>query len=94
LLFVIVIVNSYTLDLNGDTSRSILDNTSNNYIILFPNTLISGTTISAGITCERQAVLNNRFKTEGQNEVMLVGTLTHEIFQWAVANRSRSKLYN
>ena len=84
-----IVKSLYTIDLKGDIKQSILDNTTSDYIILFPNTLISGTTISTGITCERQAVLNNRFKTEGQNEVMFVGTLTHEVFQWAVANRSR-----
>eukprot|EP00111_Clytia_hemisphaerica_P000398 TCONS_00001102-protein len=77
---------AYVSNLNDACRRSILCNNSKEFITVFPNTLISGTTIASGITCERQAVLNTRFKTEGQNEVMLVGTLTHEIFQWAISN--------
>ena len=69
--------------------KSVLDNISKNYITIFPSTLVAGTTIASGITCERQAVLNSRFKTDGQNEVMLVGTLTHELFEWSVTNKSK-----
>lgn len=69
--------------------QSILDNNTKDFITVFPNTLISGTTIASGITCERRAVLDTRFKTEGQNKIMLTGTMTHEIFQWSIANNSR-----
>ena len=80
----------FIVDLNASSKRSILDNNSREYITIFPNTLVAGTTIAAGITCERQAVLNTRFKMDGQNEVMLVGTLTHELFEWAVTNQSKT----
>ena len=79
----------FSLDLDKNCRQSILDNNTKDFITVFPNTLISGTTIASGITCERRAVLDTRFKTEGQNKIMLTGTLTHEIFQWSIANNSR-----
>lgn len=62
----------------------ILDNKTEHHITLYPNTLISGTTIAAGISCERQAIFNERFKMEKQNEAMLLGTITHDLFEWAL----------
>ena len=79
-------------DLNGK-STIILDNSSHRYLILFPNTLISGTTISMGINCPRQAVLSEMFKTDGPNEVMLFGTLMHELFDFVLKEKGKRGLY-
>ena len=67
----------------------VLDNKSSDHLTLFPGMLISGTTIAAGITCERQAILNERFKTEQQNEAMFLGTLIHDLFDWALKANSK-----
>ncbi len=57
-----------------------LDNQSLRILTLFPNTLVSGTTISMGITCQRRGVLSELFKTDGPNQVMFTGTFMHELF--------------
>jgi len=87
-------VNVYPGDLayltgnNLDTESTVtLDNYSNRFLILFPHTLVSGTTISMGITCQRQAVLSELFKTSGPNEVMLLGTIMHEVFDFVIKEK-------
>uniref|UniRef100_H2ZHQ5 DNA replication ATP-dependent helicase/nuclease n=1 Tax=Ciona savignyi TaxID=51511 RepID=H2ZHQ5_CIOSA len=60
----------------------------NNILVLHPDALISGTTVSNGLGCLRRAILNERFKipTNADNisPVMLVGTIVHSVFQSAV----------
>ncbi|XP_065062529.1 DNA replication ATP-dependent helicase/nuclease DNA2-like isoform X2 [Rhopilema esculentum] len=65
----------------------VLDNSSPNYLVLFPDTLVSGTTISMGITCPRRAVLSELFKTDGPNEVMFLGTFLHELFDFFIQGK-------
>ena len=45
---------------------------------------MSGTTVSMATKCLRQSILNERFRTEGQNEAMLIGTLLHDLFDLAM----------
>lgn len=75
---------AYVSALCKNKLHCILDNKTEHHITLYPNTLISGTTIAAGISCERQAIFNERFKMEKQNEAMLLGTITHDLFEWAL----------
>uniref|UniRef100_A0A8B9CTH3 DNA replication ATP-dependent helicase/nuclease n=1 Tax=Anser brachyrhynchus TaxID=132585 RepID=A0A8B9CTH3_9AVES len=57
------------------------------YLILYPDLLLSGTTISNSIRCVRRAVLNEKFRgSESGSHQMLVGTILHEIFQQSVTN--------
>ncbi|XP_013028570.1 DNA replication ATP-dependent helicase/nuclease DNA2 [Anser cygnoides] len=57
------------------------------YLILYPDLLLSGTTISNSIRCVRRAVLSERFRgSESGSHQMLVGTILHEIFQQSVTN--------
>ena len=72
--------------LNGE-STVVLDNNSKCYLIMFPHTLISGTTVSMGLTCQRQAVLLELFKTDGPNELMIFGTLMHEVFDFVIKEK-------
>ena len=67
----------------------VLDNSSPNYLVLFPDTLVSGTTISMGITCPRRAVLSELFKTDGPNEVMFLGTFLHELFDFFIQGKGK-----
>ncbi|NXL93042.1 DNA2 nuclease, partial [Alectura lathami] len=57
------------------------------YLILYPDLLLSGTTISNSIRCTRKAVLSEKFRgSESGSRQMLIGTILHEIFQQSVTN--------
>ncbi|XP_019394042.1 PREDICTED: DNA replication ATP-dependent helicase/nuclease DNA2 isoform X1 [Crocodylus porosus] len=69
--------NSGTWIINGESG----------YLILFPDLLLSGTTVSNSIRCMRKAVLSEKFRScESGSRQMLVGTILHEIFQQAITN--------
>uniref|UniRef100_A0A8C6UWA6 DNA replication ATP-dependent helicase/nuclease n=1 Tax=Neogobius melanostomus TaxID=47308 RepID=A0A8C6UWA6_9GOBI len=54
------------------------------FLVLHPDTLISGTSIASGIRCMRRAVLGDMFKSfDGGSKQMLNGTMVHEVFQKA-----------
>ncbi|KAM6977889.1 DNA replication ATP-dependent helicase/nuclease DNA2 [Aplochiton taeniatus] len=54
------------------------------FLVLLPDLLISGTSISNAIRCMRRAVLGEMFKSyDGGSKQMLNGTMVHEIFQRA-----------
>ncbi|MFT7805658.1 DNA replication ATP-dependent helicase/nuclease DNA2 [Arapaima gigas] len=54
------------------------------FLVLFPDILISSTSIASSIRCMRRGVLGERFKAfEGSSKQMLNGTIVHEIFQKA-----------
>ncbi|XP_029465534.1 LOW QUALITY PROTEIN: DNA replication ATP-dependent helicase/nuclease DNA2 [Rhinatrema bivittatum] len=54
------------------------------YLILYPDILISGTSIANSIRCMRRAVLNEKFKVcDCGSRQMLIGTMLHDIFQRA-----------
>ncbi|NXI18175.1 DNA2 nuclease, partial [Irena cyanogastra] len=57
------------------------------YLVLYPDLLLSGTTISSSIRCMRRAVLSERFRgSELGSHQMLLGTILHDIFQQSVTN--------
>ncbi|NXS25424.1 DNA2 nuclease, partial [Mystacornis crossleyi] len=57
------------------------------YLVLYPDLLLSGTTISSSIRCMRRAVLSERFRgSESGSRQMLIGTILHDIFQQSVTN--------
>ncbi|XP_034727332.1 DNA replication ATP-dependent helicase/nuclease DNA2 isoform X2 [Etheostoma cragini] len=54
------------------------------FLVLLPDSLISGTSISNSIRCMRRAVLGDMFKSfDGGSKQMLNGTMVHEVFQRA-----------
>ncbi|XP_028298854.1 DNA replication ATP-dependent helicase/nuclease DNA2 isoform X2 [Gouania willdenowi] len=54
------------------------------FLILHPDSLVSGTSISSSIRCMRRAVLGDMFKSfDGGSRQMLNGTMVHEVFQRA-----------
>uniref|UniRef100_A0A8V5GJ70 DNA replication ATP-dependent helicase/nuclease n=1 Tax=Melopsittacus undulatus TaxID=13146 RepID=A0A8V5GJ70_MELUD len=75
------------IHLEGECSSGtwIIDEQSG-YLILYPDLLLSGTTISKSIRCMRRAVLSERFKVSSGSRQTLVGTILHEIFQQSVTN--------
>ncbi|KAM7072985.1 DNA replication ATP-dependent helicase/nuclease DNA2 isoform 3-T3 [Molossus nigricans] len=55
------------------------------YLILYPDMLISGTSIASSIRCMRRAVLSETFRSSDQaTRQMLIGTVLHEVFQKAI----------
>ncbi|CAK8687740.1 unnamed protein product [Clavelina lepadiformis] len=58
-----------------------------NLIVVHPDHLISGTTISNAFGCLRRAIISERFKgteivsVDDVSKVMLIGTLVHSLFQ-------------
>ena len=60
-----------------------------NYVILYPDYLISSTVVGDSFTCMRKAVLEDRVKaTSDANQSTIYGHILHEIFQEAMrANR-------
>ncbi|NXU33318.1 DNA2 nuclease, partial [Thalassarche chlororhynchos] len=62
-------------------------NEQSGYLVLYPDLLLSGTTISNSIRCMRRAVLSERFRgSESGSRQTLIGTILHEIFQQSVTN--------
>ncbi|KAF7669381.1 hypothetical protein LDENG_00193020 [Lucifuga dentata] len=67
------------------------------FLVLHPDWLISGTSISNSIRCMRRAVLGDMFKSfDGGSKQMLNGTMVHEVFQKAAVAKdfSLEKLSN
>ncbi|NWI50656.1 DNA2 nuclease, partial [Calyptomena viridis] len=76
------------IHLEGECSSGTwLINDQSGYLVLYPDLLLSGTTVSNSIRCVRRAVLSERFRgSESGSRQMLVGTILHEIFQQSVTN--------
>ncbi|XP_030580226.1 DNA replication ATP-dependent helicase/nuclease DNA2 isoform X2 [Archocentrus centrarchus] len=61
------------------------------FLVLLPDSLISGTSISSAIRCMRRAVLGDMFKSfDGGSKQMLNGTMVHEVFQRAATAKDFS----
>ncbi|MEQ2264568.1 hypothetical protein XENORESO_012835 [Xenotaenia resolanae] len=61
------------------------------FLVLQPDNLISGTSISSSIRCMRRAVLGEMFKSfDGGSKQMLNGTMVHEVFQRAATAKDFS----
>ncbi|XP_074965605.1 DNA replication ATP-dependent helicase/nuclease DNA2 isoform X2 [Phalacrocorax aristotelis] len=76
------------IHLEGECSSGTwIINEQSGYLVLYPDLLLSGTTISNSIRCMRRAVLGERFRgSESGSHQTLIGTILHEIFQQAVTN--------
>ncbi|XP_038878324.1 DNA replication ATP-dependent helicase/nuclease JHS1 [Benincasa hispida] len=53
----------------------------NNFLILHPDILVSGTRVAGHLTCPRRSVLDERLKSNEQSISALIGTLLHQVFQ-------------
>lgn len=53
----------------------------NNFLIVHPDVLVSGTRVAASFNCPRRSVLDERLKCSEQSISALLGTLLHQIFQ-------------
>ncbi|XP_029354201.1 DNA replication ATP-dependent helicase/nuclease DNA2 [Echeneis naucrates] len=71
------------LEGQSDGGSWLVDN-QQGFLVLLPDTLISGTSVSSSIRCMRRAVLGDMFKSfDGGSKHMLNGTMVHEVFQRA-----------
>nr|XP_023422517.1 DNA replication ATP-dependent helicase/nuclease DNA2 isoform X3 [Cavia porcellus] len=62
------------------------------FLILYPDVLISGTSIVSSIRCMRRAVLNETFKySDPATRQMLIGMVLHEVFQKAISGSFASE---
>ncbi|KAK7256275.1 hypothetical protein RIF29_29716 [Crotalaria pallida] len=53
----------------------------NNFLIVHPDILVSGTRVAANLVCPRRTVLDERLKSNDYSIAALTGTLLHQIFQ-------------
>ncbi|KAF7844965.1 DNA replication ATP-dependent helicase/nuclease DNA2 isoform X1 [Senna tora] len=53
----------------------------NNFLIVHPNILVSGTRVAGSFSCPRRTVLDERLKYNEHSIAALTGTLLHQIFQ-------------
>ncbi|XP_004470579.2 DNA replication ATP-dependent helicase/nuclease DNA2 [Dasypus novemcinctus] len=76
------------IHLEGDcTSDTWIIDKDFGYLILYPDMLISGTSVASSIRCMRRAVLSETFKSSDPvTRQMLIGTVLHEIFQKAISD--------
>uniref|UniRef100_A0A2K6PLI8 DNA replication ATP-dependent helicase/nuclease DNA2 n=1 Tax=Rhinopithecus roxellana TaxID=61622 RepID=A0A2K6PLI8_RHIRO len=76
------------IHLEGDcTSDTWIIDKDFGYLILYPDILISGTSIANSIRCMRRAVLSETFRSsDPATRQMLIGTVLHEVFQKAINN--------
>ncbi|XP_068172042.1 DNA replication ATP-dependent helicase/nuclease DNA2 [Antennarius striatus] len=78
------------LEGNGDGGSWLIDR-EHGFLVLLPDSLISGTSISSSIQCMRRAVLGDMFKSfDGGSKQMLKGTMVHEVFQKAATAKDFS----
>ena len=79
-------INSYVHVLGrfDNAGQCIVDDASN-FLILYPDHLISATVVADSFTCTRRAVLQDRVKaTSAANGPQVYGHILHEIFQEAM----------
>ncbi|XP_054584687.1 DNA replication ATP-dependent helicase/nuclease DNA2 [Eptesicus fuscus] len=76
------------IHLEGDcTSDTWIIDEDFGYLILYPDMLISGTSIASSIRCLRRAVLSETFRSsDPATRQMLIGTVLHEVFQKAISD--------
>ncbi|KAK6234466.1 hypothetical protein QUC31_006872 [Theobroma cacao] len=81
---------SYTVVAPGDTVNVIGEfddegkcnvDHENNFLILHPDILVSGTRVAASFSCPRRTVLDERLRCNEHSTAALIGTLLHQIFQ-------------
>ncbi|XP_011868941.1 PREDICTED: DNA replication ATP-dependent helicase/nuclease DNA2 isoform X2 [Vollenhovia emeryi] len=79
-----------TIQARKDSRRWVVDN-NNGFLVAQPDLLISGTTITSGLFCNRRAVLAEKFRKieslpglNGDCSMMTVGSLVHQWLQKAL----------
>ncbi|XVF41374.1 hypothetical protein PTKIN_Ptkin01aG0275400 [Pterospermum kingtungense] len=60
----------------------------NNFLIIHPDILVSGTRVAASFSCLRRTVLDERLRCNEHSTAALIGTLLHQIFQAGLVKES------
>ncbi|KAM7512220.1 hypothetical protein LguiB_011095 [Lonicera macranthoides] len=66
-------------------------NRDNSFLIVHPDTLVSGTRVAASFSCPRRTVLDERLKGSEHSAPALIGTLLHQLFQAALIKEIPTK---
>ncbi|KVH97095.1 Dna2 [Cynara cardunculus var. scolymus] len=66
-------------------------NRDNNFLIVHPDILVSGTRVAGSFSCPRRTVLDERLKSNEQSASALVGTLLHQLFQAGLIRETPTK---
>uniref|UniRef100_A0A8C6RR83 DNA replication ATP-dependent helicase/nuclease n=1 Tax=Nannospalax galili TaxID=1026970 RepID=A0A8C6RR83_NANGA len=76
------------IHLEGDcTSETWIIDDNFGFLILYPDLLLSGTSVASSIRCMRRAVLSETFRiSDPVTRQMLIGTILHEVFQKAISD--------
>jgi DNA replication ATP-dependent helicase Dna2 len=76
-----------TGDFEVDSVTCFVDNVQN-FVVVHPDVLLTGTRIADSFDCSRKAVLSERFNTLGGSSfAMIQGTMLHEVFEICVRSR-------
>lgn len=63
------------------------------FLVLHPDTLISGTTVVGSLFCARRSVLSSLFRgMDSDSAVMVTGSIIHELFQMVLKQRKRHEV--
>ncbi|CBI16748.3 unnamed protein product, partial [Vitis vinifera] len=65
----------------------------NNFLIVHPDILVSGTRVAASFSCSRRTVLDERLKCSEHSTAALIGTLLHQIFQAGLIREIPTKVF-
>ncbi|KAJ9680403.1 hypothetical protein PVL29_019664 [Vitis rotundifolia] len=65
----------------------------NNFVIVHPDILVSGTRVAASFSCSRRTVLDERLKCSEHSTAALIGTLLHQIFQAGLIREIPTKVF-
>ncbi|XVE99925.1 hypothetical protein REPUB_Repub03eG0242300 [Reevesia pubescens] len=88
---------SYSVIAPGDTVNVIGEfddegkcnvDSENNFLIIHPDILVSGTRVAGSFSCPRRTVLDERLRSNEQSTAALIGTLLHQIFQAGLVKES------
>ncbi|KAH1038868.1 hypothetical protein J1N35_040611 [Gossypium stocksii] len=60
----------------------------NNFLIVHPDILVSGTRVAGSFSCPRRTVLDERLRCNEHSTAALIGTLLHQIFQAGIVKES------
>ncbi|PWA98098.1 DNA replication helicase [Artemisia annua] len=66
-------------------------NRDNNFLIVDPDILVSGTRVAGSFSCHRRTVLDERLKNNEQSAPALIGPLFHQLFQAGLIMESPTK---
>ena len=62
-------------------NRVIVSNTNHNYIIVFPDSLFTATSVASSYCCLRRPILSNFIRSYQESKYSLFGRIRHDLFE-------------